>query len=47
MIFVSLLLHCEEKLGIQVTVLGIEIRDFSTIDKIAQLVIAATDQRAA
>lgn len=47
MMFVSLLMHLEEEFGVSIAIQDIEITDFSTIEKIARLVIAADDQRAA
>ena len=47
MMFVSLLMHLEEEFGVKVALQDIEITDFSTIAKIAKVVVAAVDQQAA
>lgn len=46
MMFVSLLMHLEEEFGTTVAIQDIEISDFSTIGKIARLVVAIDGHRA-
>jgi len=47
MMFVSLLMHLEEEFGVKVALQDIELTDFSTIAKIAKVVVAAVNQQAA
>ena len=47
MMFVSLLIHLEEEFGVKVAIQDIEISDFSTIEKIANLITDNDTQRAA